>query len=85
LALLAVAATGGWLGQKLRANADVVVALPRLLRERRAIQAGAAIDAAGFAAGLTAGLDSDFLGAAGRSRPLGRLLAAYWRLTLRLL
>jgi len=85
LALLAVAAAGGWLGQKLRANADVVAALPRLLRERRAIQAAATIDAAAFATGLTAGLDSDFLGAAGRSRPLRRLLAAYWRLTLRLL
>jgi GT2 family glycosyltransferase len=85
LALLAVSATGGWLGQKLRAYADVVAALPRLLRERRAIQAGAAIDAAAFAAGLTAGLDSDFLGAAGRSRQLRRLLVAYWRLARRLL
>lgn len=85
LALHAVALGGGWLGQKLRADADVLGSLPRLLRERRAIQLEARADAAGFAAALTPDLDSDFLGAAARSRPLRSLLRAYWSLVRRLL
>ncbi len=84
-ALLVVAGLGGWLPQKLRANGEVLAALPRLLRERRAIQAGTRIGAADFAACLIADLDSEFLGAAGRSAPLRRLLRGYWRLVLRLL
>ena len=43
--LLVVATVGGWLPQKLRANFEVLIWLPRLLRERREIQANAAIDA----------------------------------------
>ena len=39
LALLPVALAGGWLGQKLLAWGDTLRALPRLLRERRQIQA----------------------------------------------
>ncbi len=85
LALLVVAAAGGWLGPKLRANADVVGSLPRLLRERRAVQATANVDAATFATCLVAELDSEFLGAAGRSRALRALLRGYWSLVLRLL
>jgi hypothetical protein len=85
LGLLAIAATGGWLGQKLRANLDVAAALPRLLRERRAIQATATIDARTFTAPLTPDLDSEFLGAASRSRPLRALLRCYWSLVRRLL
>ena len=82
LALLVVAAAGGWLPQKLRANVEILRALPRLRRERRLIQAAARIDAAAFAAALTADLDSDFLGAASRSRVL---LRGYWSLVRRLL
>ncbi len=85
LALLPIAAAGGWLGQKLRANAEVLRTLTRLRRERREIQATARIDAAGFAALLVPGLDSAFLGRAAGSRLLRRLLAAYWSLVLRLL
>ncbi len=85
LALLVVAAAGGWLGPKLRANADVARALPRLLRERREVQATAAIDAATFAECLTAELDSEFLGAAGRSRLIRALLRGYWSAVKRLL
>jgi GT2 family glycosyltransferase len=85
LALLVVATTGGWLPQKLRANVDVLRALPRLRRERRLIQAAARIDAARFASRLVPGLDSAFLGRAAESRVVGGLLAAYWRLVLRLL
>ncbi len=80
LALLPAAALGGWLPQKLAACGDVVRGLPRLLRERRAIQAGRRIDSAAFAdACLSADLDSSYLGAAGRSRLLRALLRGYWR------
>ncbi len=85
LVLLAVAARGGWLGEKLRADAEGLARLPRTLRERRAIQAGASIGAARFAALLTPEVSSRYLGAAARSPLLRRLLAAYWRAVLRLL
>jgi len=85
LALLLVAAIGGWLPEKLRAWGETLRSLPRLLRERREIQAGARVSAAEFAAALTAELDSEYLGEAGRSRLLGALLGGYWRAALRLL
>jgi N-acetylglucosaminyl-diphospho-decaprenol L-rhamnosyltransferase len=77
--LLAVAATGGWLPQKLAATGETLRALPRLVRERRAIQAGRAVTSAEFAAWLTPDLDSPFLGRAGRLAPLRWALRAYWR------
>jgi hypothetical protein len=80
-----VATAGGWLPQKLRAWGTTLIWLPRLLRERRAIQSARRITAGEFAAGLTAELDSPFLGAAGRSRALGAVLGAYWGLVRRLL
>ena len=83
VALLAVAATGGWLPQKLAAAGETLRALPRLLRERRAVQATRTISCGEFAAHLTPDLDSPFLGRAGRSRPLRAALRAYWRLVLR--
>ncbi len=85
LALLVVASSGGWLSQKLRAAWDVIGWMPRLLRERREVQAGRAVSAREFAAGLTPRLDSPFLGAAGRSRLLGWALGAYWRFALAVL
>lgn len=86
LALLVVAATGGWLPEKLKASGETLRALPRLRRERRTIQAAARIDAAEFARRcLTPDLGSAYLGAAGRSRGLRALLRAYWRLAARLL
>lgn len=85
LALLVVAAAGGWLPQKLGAGGDTLRALPRLVGQRRRIQASARIGAGAFASALTPGLDSPFLGRTGRSRVLARLLAAYWRIVLRLL
>jgi len=85
-ALLPVATRGGWLREKLRANAEVVRWLPRLLKERRAIQAGRRSDAKAFArACLTPDLDSEYLGAAGRSPLLRSLLRAYWRVVVALL
>ena len=68
LALVVVAAAGGWLPQKLRAWGETLRALPRL-RARAARDPGRGADRRGeFARGLTAELDSPYLGAAGRSR-----------------
>jgi GT2 family glycosyltransferase len=80
LALVIAAAAGGWLPQKLRAWGETLTALPRLLGERRRIQATRAISAGEFANGLVASLDSAYFGAAGRSRVLGAVLGGYWRL-----
>jgi len=85
LALLLVAAAGGWLPQKLAAWGDVSRSFGRLRNERNEIQAQAEIGAGEFAAALTPALGSAYLGAAGRSRVLNGLLAAYWWLVLRLL
>ena len=80
LALLVVAASGGWLPQKLRAWGETLAALPRLLGERRAIQAARTIGAGEFSESLTARLDSAYLGRAARSRLLAAVLGGYWSL-----
>jgi hypothetical protein len=85
LALIAVSIAGGWFPQKLRAWAETWLWLPRLVRERRAIQARRGVSAAAFAAALTPELDSPYLGRAAGSRPLGFLLRSFWGLALRLL
>lgn len=82
LFLLAVAMAGGWPRQKLEADWDVLRWLPRLLRERRAIQSRRTVSAREFAEGLTPDLDSKYLGRAGEIAPLRWLLRAYWRLVL---
>jgi GT2 family glycosyltransferase len=82
LALVVVAVREGWGGAKRAAIGDTLRALPRLVRERREIQAGRAIRAAEFAQLLTPDLDSPYLGAAGRSRVIRLGLRAYWRLVL---
>ncbi len=84
LALLFAAAAGGWLPQKLRAWGETLIWPPRLLAERRRIQAQREISAGEFAAGLTAKLDSPYLGRAGRSRLLAAVLGAYWSVVRRL-
>ena len=84
LALVVVAAAGGWLPQKLRAWGGTLAALPRLLGERREIQARRRVGAGEFARGLSAELDSPYLGAVGRSRALGLVLRGYWALVLTL-
>ncbi len=80
LALLPVAARGGWLGAKLRAWGDVLRWLPWIVRRRRRVQCTRAIGAAEFASLLTPGLDSPFVVL---PRPLVPLvtagLRAYWR------
>ena len=85
LALIPAALGGGWGTQKLRAVGEGLVALPRLLRERRGIQAGRTITAAEFAAGMTAELSSTYLGAVTRVAPLRWGLRAYWSLVRALL
>ena len=82
LALLAIAARGGWLSSKLAATGDTVRALPRLLAERRAVQAQRRIGALDFARWLTPDLDSVYLGPVGRLTALRWALRVYWRLVL---
>jgi GT2 family glycosyltransferase len=84
LALLVAATAGGWLPQKLRAWGETLIWLPRLLGERRRIQAARTIGAGEFAAGLSAKLDSPYLGRASRSRALAAVVGAYWAIVLRL-
>jgi hypothetical protein len=79
VALLAASAAGGWAGQKLRADLEVLVWLPRLLRERRVLRRTRRVSAAEFASALTADLDSPFIPAAARSAPAKLLLRTYWR------
>ena len=79
VALLAVAAGGGWGRQKLRANLAFLCWLPRLLRERRAIQRERTVSAAEFASWLTPDLDSDLISPLARSWPARRILRGYWR------
>lgn len=85
LALLVVSAAGGWGGQKLRANREMIRWLPRLLDERRAIQRQRSVSAAEFASWLTPDLDSDLISPLVRSGPARFLLRGYWRLVRTLL
>ena len=88
IAVLALAARGGWGGEKVLAILDVVRSLPRLLRERCEIQARRAVSASHFASYMTADLSSPYLGRAGRSPFLRAGLRSYWsavRAALRLL
>jgi GT2 family glycosyltransferase len=80
LAIVFAAFAGGWGPAKLAAWGDLARALPRLLRERREVQAGARIAPGAFAAWLTASLDSPYLGAAGANGLLRGALGAYWAL-----
>jgi GT2 family glycosyltransferase len=83
--VVVAAASGGWLPEKRRASAETLRALPRLLRERRAVQAGRTVSAAEFAAWLTPDLDSQFLAGAQRLPGLRWGLRLYWRLVLSVL
>jgi GT2 family glycosyltransferase len=85
LALLVVAARGGWLSEKLRAQRAVIDALPEMLERRRAVQARRKIGAAEFAKRLTAELDSPYLGPLAEIEALAAAQRAYWSLVMRLL
>ncbi len=85
LVLISVSVAGGWGGQKLRANLEALRWLPRLLRERRQIQATRTITSAEFASRLTPDLDSSLIGSLARSLPVRLLLRGYWRVVQLLL
>jgi len=85
LAILWVAASGGWGRQKLRANLEVLTWLPRLLVERRRIQRARAVSSAEFASWLTPDLESPFIAPAARSLPARLALRGYLRLVRMLL
>jgi GT2 family glycosyltransferase len=85
LALLAVAARGGWLGAKLRAQAAVVRSLPRVLARRRAVQARRAISPGAFADWLTPALDSPVLAGPAQHPAVRAIVGGYWRLVRALL
>jgi GT2 family glycosyltransferase len=85
LAMIPVALAGGWGAAKLRSIADLAVWMPRLLRERRAIQAERAVGAAEFASWLTPDLGSPFIPPLARSAPVRMALRAYWSLVRALL
>jgi GT2 family glycosyltransferase len=78
LALIPISIAGGWARLKWGANWDVIRSLPRVLRERKAIQAGKNTSGAEFAAQLTPDLDSSYLGRAASLVPLRWALRAYW-------
>ncbi|HKG02188.1 MAG TPA: glycosyltransferase family 2 protein [Conexibacter sp.] len=86
LALLPLAAHGGWLREKLQAQRRVLAALPLLLRRRAHVQRSRTASTATFAAALSAELDSPYL-----PRPDGLLGLAfgaqrlYWQLVRRLI
>jgi len=85
LAVWVVALRGGWGRMKARATFELARALPRLLRERREIQATRQVSVRSFAQAMTSELSSPYFGAVGR-RPLVRCaLALYWRAVLALL
>ena len=85
LALIPLAFASGWGKQKLLALTDTIRASPRLLRERRQIQATRTISASAFAAHLTPELSSPFLGRPAKWPVLQVLLRAYWSIARMLL
>jgi GT2 family glycosyltransferase len=85
LALLPVAAAGGWGREKLRADLAFLRWLPRLLRERRQVQHGRTTSAAEFASWLTPDLDSELISPLVRTWPVRLALRSYWRLVRLLL
>lgn len=85
LALIPIAFAGGWGKQKLLAFTDTIRTLPRLLRERREVQAKRAISPSEFAGHLTAELSSPYLGRLAKSALLQALLRGYWAAARRML
>lgn len=85
VAVWAMALRGGWGRMKARATLDLGLALPRLLRQRRAIQARRQVPVSTFAAAMTAELSSPYFGTAGRQPLVRNALALYWRVARALL
>lgn len=78
LAIWTVALRGGWVSAKRSATADVLRSLPRLMRERRAIQSTRRIGSWQFAQGLTDELSSPFLAKAADRQAIRRVVSGYW-------
>jgi GT2 family glycosyltransferase len=74
----AMALRGSWGRMKLLATVDLVLGLPRLMRERREIQAQRRVSAGCFAACLTPELSSPYFGAVGTHPLIRGALNAYW-------
>ena len=86
LALIPASIAAGWGKQKFAAIGEVIRWLPRLLRERRQVQATRKVSALEFASWLTPDLDSPFIPSLARSLPVRLALRSYWhavRLVLR--
>ena len=79
VALLPVAAKGGWLRAKLRSQVAVLRELPAILRRRAEVQATRTVSARAFADGLSASLESPYLSGAAAVPLLPALQRAYWR------
>jgi hypothetical protein len=84
-AIWVVAIRGGWWRMKGLATLDLLRWLPRLVSERRMIQACRSVRAGEIAASMTAELDSPYLGRIGRNSAIARLLRAYWAVVRALL
>jgi GT2 family glycosyltransferase len=85
LALIPASIAAGWGWQKFAAMGEVVRWLPRLLSERRQVQATRTVSAAEFASWLTPDLDSPFIPAIASSLPVRLALRSYWRVVRQLL
>ena len=85
LALIAVSLGGGWARQKLAADLEALGWLPRLLRERREVQATRTVSTSEFASWLTPDLDSPFISPLARSAAARFALRSYWAAVRRLL
>lgn len=81
----ATAVRGRWASMKALATLDLIRLLPRLLAERRQIQATRTIGAAEFAAGLTDELNSAYLGGLAHHPLVRGVVSGYWRLVRGLL
>lgn len=79
LALIPASIAASWGKQKFAAIGEVIRWLPRLLRERRQVQATRTVSATEFASWLTPDLDSPFIPAIARSLPVRLALRTYWR------
>lgn len=78
LALVLVAAKGGWLPSKRRAMVAVLRDLRHNLRRRKAVQASRTISDRAFAAALTPTLDGEFFAALAESKVVTGLQTTYW-------
>lgn len=85
VAIWLAAVRGRWGRMKALATVDVIRWLPRLIRERRAIQATRTIGTTRFADALTDELSSMYLGAIAGGTLARESVGLYWRIVRRLL